>query len=196
MVPVMNCLSDKKIQLAGSTSHILRVTQKAPEKQTVTDWMDAPRNDVFGDYVQTLETEIIGSVIINYPLNGAEVFADLNYEEDQIKTETTAIDLNEFFLSMPYPESQVSGDIITSQRDLLSLANDVVDAFADKVGGTTASDLPPEVIRQIYSKILPYDQSTIDSWINQIEKDRNKASKELGNRLEQEEEEKKAIEAL
>ena len=97
----------------------------------------------------------------------------------------------DFFLSMPYPESQVSGDIISSQRDLLSLANDLVDAMADKVGGTSASDLPPEVIRQIYSKILPYDQSTIDSWVNQIEKDRNKASKELANKLEQSEEETK-----
>ena len=97
MVPVMNCLSDKKIQLAGSTSYIMRISQKAPEKQTVTDWMDVPRNDVFGDYVESLETEIIGSVIINYPLNGAEVFSNLNYEEDQVKAETTAIDLNEFF---------------------------------------------------------------------------------------------------
>ena len=106
MVPVMNCLSDKKIQLAGSTSYIMRISQKAPEKQTVTDWMDVPRNDVFGDYVESLETEIIGSVIINYPLNGAEVFSNLNYEEDQVKAETTAIDLNEFFpitMRAPFP---------------------------------------------------------------------------------------------
>ena len=100
----------------------------------------------------------------------------------------------DFFLSMPYPESQVSGDIITSQRDLLGLANEVVDTFADKVGGTQASDLPIEVIRQIYSKILPYDQTTIDSWIDQIEKDRNKSSKELEKKLSSEEETGKPVE--
>jgi len=96
----------------------------------------------------------------------------------------------DFFLSMPYPESQISGDMISSQRDLLGLANDVVDAFADKVGGTQASDLPIEVIRQIYSKILPYDQTTIDSWINQIEKDRNKTAKDLENKFDNNEVEK------
>jgi hypothetical protein len=80
--------------------------------------------------------------------------------------------------------------MISSQRDLLGLANDVVDAFADKVGGTQASDLPIEVIRQIYSKILPYDQTTIDSWINQIEKDRNKTAKDLENKFDNNEVEK------
>jgi len=108
MVPVMNCLSDKKIQLAGSTSYIMRISQKAPEKQTVTDWMDVPRNDVFGDYVESLETEIIGSVIINYPLNGAEIFPNLNYEEDKIEIESTAIDLSEFFpITMRVPFTDI-----------------------------------------------------------------------------------------
>jgi len=98
----------------------------------------------------------------------------------------------DFFLSMPYPESQVSGDVISSQRDLLGLANEVIDALADKVGGTQPSDLPPEVIRQVYSKILPYDQATIDNWVNQIEKDRNKAEKDLKNTMAQAEEELKS----
>lgn len=106
LVPVMNCLSDKKIALAGSSGYIMRVSQKAPEKQTVTDWMDVPRNDVFGDYVETLETEIVGNVIINYPLGGAEVFADLDYKEEEVRSETVAIDLSEFLpitMRVPFP---------------------------------------------------------------------------------------------
>jgi len=106
LVPVMNCLSDKKIELAGSSGYIMRVSQKAPEKQTVTDWMDMPRSDVFGDYVETLETEIVGNVIINYPLGGAEVFADLDYKEEEVRSETMAIDLSEFLpitMRVPFP---------------------------------------------------------------------------------------------
>jgi hypothetical protein len=85
----------------------------------------------------------------------------------------------DFVLTMPYPESQVSPEIITSQNDLLSLANTVLDSIADKIFGGSAQELPIEVVRQVYHQILPYDQSRIDGWINTAQKDRDKMNREM-----------------
>lgn len=96
-----------------------------------------------------------------------------------IQSNQFSLDEIDFILTMPYPESQTSPEVITSQGDLISLANTVLDSLADKLFGGTAAELPVEVIRQVYHQILPYDQSRIDSWINTIEKDRNKMNKEM-----------------
>jgi hypothetical protein len=85
----------------------------------------------------------------------------------------------QFILSMPYPESQTNADIINSQSSLLGLANDVITALSDKLmGGET---LPPEIIRQVYTKFLPYDDEIIDRWIS----DTIKAKEELDVEQEQ-----------
>jgi len=70
-----------------------------------------------------------------------------------------------FTISMPYPESQVNNDIISSQTSLLDLANDIIGALEDKITG--GEKLPIEVMKSIYHKFLPYDSSLIDFWINE-----------------------------
>jgi len=66
---------------------------------------------------------------------------------------------------MPYPESQVNNDIISSQTSLLDLANDIIGALEDKITG--GEKLPIEVMKSIYHKFLPYDSSLLDFWINE-----------------------------
>lgn len=89
----------------------------------------------------------------------------------------------EFSLTMPYPESQTNPEIITSQNELLGLANNVLDSLADKLFGGSAADLPYEVKKAVYHQILPYDQSRIDSWMDTIEKDREKMNKDIANQV-------------
>ena len=92
---------------------------------------------------------------------------------DLIKTHLILInkydEIEDFALTMPFPESQTNSDHITSQNDLLGLANDILDNLADKFAdGGSASDLPKELIKQIYTQILPYDSSRINDWVEQI----------------------------
>jgi len=70
----------------------------------------------------------------------------------------------DFVLSMPYPESQVNNEIISSQTAQWGLANEIISSLSSKLIG--GESLPSDVIRQIYQKILPYDDKTIDDFIN------------------------------
>jgi len=70
----------------------------------------------------------------------------------------------DFILSMPYPESQTTPEIISSQSSLLGLANDIIASIEDKIlGGEKA---PLELIKKVYQKFLPYDDATIENWFN------------------------------
>lgn len=71
----------------------------------------------------------------------------------------------DFQLTMPYPESQTDRELIGSQSDLLNLANGVLDAIAQRVVGDPNAVLPPELVKDVYSQILPYDTSRIDDWV-------------------------------
>lgn len=106
LVPVMKCLNDKKVELAGSTGYIMRLTIKAPQKETLTDWMDSG-TDALGDYEEFLETEIFGNVIINYPIANSELFQMTNDSLTEVKSEVGAIDLLEFLpitMRVPFPD--------------------------------------------------------------------------------------------
>lgn len=70
----------------------------------------------------------------------------------------------DFVLSMPYPESQINTEIISSQTSQWDLANNVINSLSDKLLG--GESLPTDVIRQVYQKILPYDDETIENFIN------------------------------
>lgn len=83
-----------------------------------------------------------------------------------------SLDEMDFSLSMPYPESQASEELVRSQNDLLSLSNNVIDALSQKFMG--GDNLPPEVIRNIYTKFLPYEDATVDSWIKGIMKNKDR----------------------
>ncbi len=78
----------------------------------------------------------------------------------------------DFQLSMPFPESQTNRDIISSQNDLLRLANDIIDSLGEKVTGERDAVIPVDLIKQIYSQILPYDSDKIEKWIDDIVKSR------------------------
>jgi len=69
-----------------------------------------------------------------------------------------------FTLSMKYPESQVNADIVSSQSSLLDLANNIISAIQDKVTG--GEQLPPELLKSIYTQFLPYDTAKIEAWID------------------------------
>lgn len=78
------------------------------------------------------------------------------------------LDEIEFTLSMPYPESQTNNDLISAQSSLLDLANNIIGAIEDKVTG--GEKLPPELIKTIYNKFLPYDVNTVDFWVDEAVK--------------------------
>jgi hypothetical protein len=79
------------------------------------------------------------------------------------------LDAINFTLTMPYPESQTNRDIISSQSDLLSLANDILESLAEKFG-VEVEELPVDVIRQVYLQTLPYSPDRIEAWIDLIVK--------------------------
>jgi hypothetical protein len=85
-----------------------------------------------------------------------------------IHTGDFELDEIEFSLSMPYPESQTNNDIISAQSSLLELANNVISAIEDRVTG--GEKLPPELIKTIYNKFLPYDSTTVDFWVDEAVK--------------------------
>jgi len=74
------------------------------------------------------------------------------------------LDEIEFNLNMPYPESQTNVDLINSQSALLDLANNIIGAIEDKITG--GEKLPPELVKSIYNRFLPYDSTTVDFWVD------------------------------
>ncbi len=94
-----------------------------------------------------------------------------------------------FTVSMPYPESQVNNDIISSQSSLLGLANDIISALEDKITG--GEKLPIDVMKSIYHKFLPYDSELIDYWINETLKQQETETNDESN-----EDEKMNFEAI
>lgn len=87
---------------------------------------------------------------------------------DMIHSGEFAVDEIDFILKMPYPESQTHSDIISSQSDLLRLCGDIIQSISDNLLDGQA--VPSDVIKNIYMKFLPYDDETIETWINKSEK--------------------------
>ena len=83
------------------------------------------------------------------------------------------LDEIDFVLSMPYPESQTDNELITSQSNLLTLANDIIAAIEDKITG--GEKLPPELIKSIYRQFLPYDDTRVDAWVDEAIKAKENA---------------------
>ncbi|MCX7759243.1 MAG: hypothetical protein N2169_06525 [bacterium] len=93
----------------------------------------------------------------------------------------------DFKISMPYPESQTNNEIISSQRELFSLANEILDGIKDRIGDDVP--LPVDLIRSVYKKITAFDPSTVDSWIDIFVAEREKQEKESSNDNREEDEE-------
>lgn len=98
------------------------------------------------------------------------------------------VDEIDFVLSMPYPEQQTNDELVRNQQDLITLANDIIETLSDRL--LNREPLPDDIIIDIYNKILPYDQKTIDNWTNKILKFKRKnkndeEEQEESNRLEE-----------
>lgn len=74
-----------------------------------------------------------------------------------------ALDEMNFTLSMPYPESQISNEIVNNQKDLLDLTNNILDALSTRL--LNGEPPPEELVRAVFHQIMPYDQKRIDDWI-------------------------------
>lgn len=103
-----------------------------------------------------------------------------------IQNQKYALEDIDFVLSMPFPESQIDNDIITTQSSLMDLANNVIASIEDKV--LNGNKLPPEIIKTIWTKFLPYDDVTIETWIDEalkalpeIEKEKEESGDEFGD---------------
>jgi hypothetical protein len=83
------------------------------------------------------------------------------------------LDEIDFVLSMPYPESQTDNELITSQNNLLTLANDIIAAIEEKITG--GEKLPPELVKSIYRQFLPYDDTRVDAWVDEALKAKERA---------------------
>lgn len=83
-------------------------------------------------------------------------------------------DIN-FMLSMPYPESQANNEIIDSQKNQFELANNILDGLKERLGGEI--QIPVDVIKDVYKKLLPYNSKETDSWIDQFVSEREKLEK-------------------
>lgn len=103
---------------------------------------------------------------------------------DMIQSGNFELEEIDFKLSMPYPEAQNNSEIISSQESLFNLANTILDGIKDRLGGgETEIFLPPDLIRDVYKKVAPYDPATIDNWIDKFVAERErveKAAKEAG----------------
>lgn len=85
----------------------------------------------------------------------------------------------DFRLSMPFPEAQTDSNLIRSQSDLINLANNIIETFAQSVYGSRDKDAVPfEVVSEIYHKVLPYDYEVIEGWLKKMKKDKESEIKE------------------
>jgi len=85
-----------------------------------------------------------------------------------ILTNFCSIDEFDFILSMPFPESQINGDLVNNQKDTLDLFTSLTDTLSDKFLG--GEKLPLELMKDILAQVLPYDQKRIDAWMDYITK--------------------------
>ena len=78
---------------------------------------------------------------------------------------------NAFELTMPYPESQVNSDLISSQEGLLTLANTIIDEMKIRVlGEDFEGTAPMELIRDVYEQVLSYNPEMVSGWLDKLEK--------------------------
>jgi len=76
----------------------------------------------------------------------------------------------DFRLSISIPESMTNPEIVDNQNSLIELSSTLIDTLKSKILGEDSElQLPIELIRDIYKRILPYGND-IDKWINTLYK--------------------------
>lgn len=89
-----------------------------------------------------------------------------------------SLDEIDFMMTMPYPEAQTDKEIISSQSDLIGLSGTILDTLAQRLLGDSSAPLPIDLVRNVFTQILPYDKSRIDDWIELIQSSRNNKGKD------------------
>lgn len=84
----------------------------------------------------------------------------------------------DFMMTMPYPEAQTDKEIISSQSDLIGLSGTILDTLAQRLLGDSSAPLPIDLVRNVFTQILPYDKSRIDDWVEMIQSSRNNKTKD------------------
>lgn len=84
----------------------------------------------------------------------------------------------DFMMTMPYPEAQTDKEIISSQSDLIGLSGTILDTLAQRLLGDPSAPLPIDLVRNVFTQILPYDKSRIDDWVEMIQSSRNNKVKD------------------
>lgn len=84
---------------------------------------------------------------------------------DMIASGKYSLEQINFQITMPFPDAAYDRDAVSSQSDLLRLANDYLDALSNRILGSTDTPLPPELIHQVYSKFLPLDDTLMKQWM-------------------------------
>lgn len=98
---------------------------------------------------------------------------------NMIQSGEFTMDELDFQLTMPYPESQMNPELVDSQKDLLDLATSIVDTLRDKIiGDAEGVELPDELVTQVFTQILPYDQKRIKDWIGLLKKAKKDATEQ------------------
>jgi len=74
----------------------------------------------------------------------------------------------EFELSMNYPMVEESRDRTQTKNDTLRLAKDTADNLGQAIGLDRGEALPPDVVKQIFSKLSFLDDEDVDSWVDAV----------------------------
>lgn len=97
---------------------------------------------------------------------------------DMIQSGKFSLEEIDFTLTMPYPESQINDDIISAQKSQADLANTIIENLSEYMGIKDKKDVPIELVKDIFSQILPYDDKRIQNWLKVIDLERKKTEKE------------------
>jgi hypothetical protein len=84
----------------------------------------------------------------------------------------------DFELSMNYPMVEESRDRIQTKNDTLRLASDTVDNLGQALGLDRDEALPPEVVKQIFSKLSFLDDEDVEEWVNTTKEMQDQAAEE------------------
>jgi len=122
-----------------------------------------PNNQTFGNSGVALKQQFIpfARLVLRFQLILLEGLSELvkihlilkGYPEE---------DLNGFILSLPFPETQYSTELISSNESALSLANNILDSISAKLGIQGA--LPIELVYSVYKNFLPIETSKLNRW--------------------------------
>jgi hypothetical protein len=83
-----------------------------------------------------------------------------------------------FELSMTFPMIEESSDRLRMKSETLKLAKEVLDTISLSIGLPLGTSLPPDIVKEIFTKLSFLDREDIDSWMAAAEEAKEDAEKE------------------